>query len=761
MAELLLELFSEEIPARMQARAAEDLQRLVTDKLKEAGLSWSRAESFASPRRLTLMVDGLPTETPDTVEERKGPRADAPEKAIEGFLKSVGMTRDQVEERDTGKGVVLFAVLQKTGRKTAEVIAESLPAVVHGLPWPKSMRWADGSLRWVRPLQSILGVFDGKALDVAIEGIKVSNQTRGHRFLSPEPFTVKDFADYKAKLQKAYVLLDAQDRKAKIMADAKLLAADAGLSLIEDNALLEEVAGLVEWPVALMGSFDPAFLDVPAEVLTATMRANQKYFSLKTVKAVRPELVEGRAASGFDKPVLSSAPAPSTSSGRTGAPSEGLSPNGDGSALAPNFIVISNMETKDKGRAIIAGNERVLKARLSDAKFFWDQDLKVIREFGLGSLVPKLDGIVFHAKLGSVGDKVKRIIGLSFFIAWRLDEIPDSIIEPAKLSKADLVTGMVGEFPELQGIMGSYYAAFEGKSSDIATAIREHYSPLGPSDNCPTNKLSVVVALADKIDSLCAFYSIGEKPTGSKDPFALRRAALGVARLIVENKLRLKLREVLGVSLAKQIRFKDVEPGWSQKNLIPKEVEVAKLVSEQILSDILSELMSFFADRLKVQQREKGVRHDLIDAVFSLGGEDDLVRLIDRVQALQQMLATEDGATLLSAYRRGSNIVTIEEKKDKRAYTGGVIGDQLTAPEEKALYQKLQDVKARVAAAVNQERWIEAMTAVATLRGPIDAFFDKVTVNDADATLRENRLNLLAEFRATLSAVADFSKIEG
>lgn len=702
MAELLLELFSEEIPARMQARAAEDLQRLVTNELTDAGLTWESAKAFASPRRLTLVVDGLPTETPDTAEERKGPRADAPEKAIEGFLKSVGMSRDQVEERDTGKGVVLFAVLQKTGRKTAEVIAESLPAVVHGLPWPKSMRWADGSLRWVRPLQSILGVFDGKALDVAIEGIKVSNQTRGHRFLAPEPFAVKDFADYKAKLQKAYVLLDAQDRKAKIMADAKLLVADAGLSLIEDNALLEEVAGLVEWPVALLGSFDPAFLDVPAEVLTATMRANQKYFSLTDPKTGK---------------------------------------------LAPKFIVISNMETKDKGRAIVAGNERVLKARLSDAKFFWDQDLKIKLE----DRVPALDGIVFHAKLGSVGDKVKRVMALAEYLAPLVGADTEQAKRAAYLSKADLVSGVVGEFPEVQGIMGRYYALRQGEPAAVADAIADHYSPKGPDDKCPTAPVSIAVALADKIDTLVGFFAIDEKPTGSKDPFALRRAALGVLRLINENKLRLSLNLIIErahVPLQKDVLS---QPNW-QKGVSPQFNAVGA---------VQFSLLSFFEDRLKVYLKDQGIRHDYVTAVFALGGEDDMLRLKSRAEALQQMLSTDDGATLLAAYRRGSNIVGIEEKKDKRAYTGGVIGERLKLPEEQALYQKLLDVKARVAAAVAQEQWIEAMTAVAALRGPIDAFFDKVTVNDADATLRENRLNLLAEFRATLSAVADFSKIEG
>lgn len=705
MAELLLELFSEEIPARMQARAAADLQRLVTDKLKEAGLSWDKVAAFATPRRLTLVVDGLPTETPDTVEERKGPRADAPEKAIEGFLKSVGMTRDQVEERDTGKGVVLFAVIKKQGRKTAELLQAIVPTVINSFPWPKSQKWGNDTVTWVRPLRNILCLFDARHIEISLSGgqLYASQQgdikilpvissipseavTWGHRFLAPQPFTVKNFADYKAKLQKAYVILIADDRKAKIMADAMLLAADANLSLMEDSALLDEVAGLVEWPVALMGSFDPAFLDVPAEVLTATMRANQKYFSL-------------------------------------------VDPNTG--KLAPHFIVIANMETADKGRAIVAGNERVLKARLSDAKFFWDQDLKVQLE----DRVPALDGIVFHAKLGSVGDKVKRMVALAEYLAPLVGADAEQAKRAAHLAKADLVSGVVGEFPEVQGIMGRYYALRQGETEAVANAIADHYSPKGPDDKCPTNPVSIAVALADKIDTLVGFFGINEKPTGSKDPFALRRAALGVLRIINENGLRLSLAQVMT---------------WAAK-------KYGSLIADFAPGD----LIDFFSDRLKVYLKDQNIRHDYVSAVFALGGEDDMLRLKSRAEALQQMLSTDDGANLLAAYRRGSNIVGIEEKKDKRAYTGGVDAAQLKLPEETALYQKLQDVQSKVAEAVKQERWIEAMTAVSALRAPIDAFFDKVTVNDADASLRENRLNLLAEFRATLGAVADFSKVEG
>ncbi|MEX1148040.1 MAG: glycine--tRNA ligase subunit beta, partial [Sphingomonadales bacterium] len=542
MAELLLELFSEEIPARMQVRAANDLMRLVTSKLKDAGLTWASAETHSTPRRLTVVVDGLPTAQPDVREERRGPRADAPAKAIEGFLASVGLTRNQVQERAEKKGTFLYAVIERQGGRTADVIGNMVPDLITAMPWPKSQRWGDGSLHWVRPLQRIVCVFDGAPVAAEIDGLTAGNVTTGHRFLGADAFEVANFADYTAKLEAAKVILDRGERARRIHDGALKLAESEGLELIEDKALLDEVTGLVEWPVPLIGRFDDGFLEVPEEVLTATMRGNQKYFALRN-----PQKGE-----------------------KTGK-------------LAPRFIVVANMETADGGKAIVGGNERVLAARLSDARFFWDQDRKV----ALDARLPALDGIIFHEKLGSVGDKVRRITALAGHIAPMVGADPNKARRAAQLSKADLVTGMVGEFPEVQGVMGRYYAVLEGEDRHVADAIADHYKPLGPGDQCPTAPVSVAVALADKIDTLTGFFGIDEKPTGSRDPYALRRAALGVIRLIVDNGLRIRLSDLITSSGA--------------------------------------DLLDFFADRLKVQQREKGVRHDLIDAVFSLGGEDDLV----------------------------------------------------------------------------------------------------------------------------------------
>jgi len=711
MAELLLELFSEEIPARMQVGAAEDLKSLVTTRLREAGLTWERVEAHSTPRRLTLVVDGLPTAQPDVREERRGPRADAPEKAIEGFLKSVGLTRDQVEEREEKKGVFLYAVIEKKGSATADVLAEKVPDVITNMPWPKSQRWGNRSLTWVRPLQRILCLFDGKVVPAEIDGYVASNRTQGHRFLAPDPFTVTDFDDYKAKLEAAYVVLDRAERMRRIEDNSLKRCKSESLELIEDKALLEEVVGLVEWPVPLMGRFDEAFLDVPEEVLTATMRGNQKYFSLRD-----PE------------------------SGK----------------LAPRFIVVANMETPDNGKAIVEGNERVLAARLSDAKFFWDHDRKVPLE----DRVPALDGIVFHEKLGSLGDKVRRIEKLAAHLAPRVGADPDQVVRAARLAKADLVSGMVGEFPEVQGVMGRYYALQQGEPEAVADAIADHYKPLGPNDRCPAAPVSVAVALADKIDTLVGFFGIDERPTGSKDPYALRRAALGVIRLIVDNGLRLPLIPIL--RHATQIML---QPARETGVNIPdfwahEEPEDNRRVLEHKYG-AAGLLLDFFADRLKVQQREKGVRHDLIDAVFSLGGEDDLVRLLARVDALSKFLATEDGENLLAAYRRATNIVRIEEKKDGVRYRGEANPDLLREADEKALYVQLrmagEEARARAAA----EDFEGAMAAMATLRAPIDAFFDNVTVNCDDAALRRNRLLLLSQFGAALGAVADFSKIEG
>ncbi len=687
MAELLLELFSEEIPARMQNRAAEDLKRLATDALKSAGLQFARADSYVTPRRLTLVVDGLPEKQPDVTEEKKGPRVGSPDQAIQGFLKGAGLTSlDQCEKREVGKAEFWFAVAEKKGRATAEVLSEILNDVIAKLPWPKSMRWATETVRWVRPLHSILCVFNGGVVNVSFGPVKAGNATRGHRFLAGGAITAKNFSEYKAKLRSAYVMLDAAERAEAILADAGAQAKTLGLTLKEDRGLLEEVAGLVEWPVPLIGSIDAAFMDLPPEAMTTTMRANQKYFALL---------------------------------------------NADGS-LASKFVIVANMHTNDGGKAVIAGNERVLRARLSDARFFWDQDRKV----PLAERVPALKDIVFHAKLGTVGAKVERIAALAVELcAFVPGADRDRVRSAAELCKADLVTGMVGEFPELQGIMGRYYALASKESFVVANAIAEHYAPKGPNDLCPTAPVSVAVALADKIDTLVGFFAVGEKPTGSGDPFALRRAALGVIRLVLENKLRLPLGRALG--------------------------EAAKLYGKTADKFDGSELLSFFADRLKVALREKGVRHDLIDAVFSLGGEDDLVRLVARVEALGLFLKSDDGANLLVAYRRAANIVGIEEKKDKATYAGSVEESRLTVPEEKTLHRVLGVAKQGLELALDKEDFAGAMSVLASLRQPVDAFFDKVTVNADDKDVRTNRLRLLTTIRDTMNNVADFSKIEG
>jgi glycyl-tRNA synthetase beta chain len=695
MAELLLELFSEEIPARMQARAGEDLKRLVTDKLKEAGLAVTAAKAYTTPRRLTLVVDGLPLAQPDVTDEKRGPRVGAPDQAVQGFLKSAGLTSlDQCERRDTGKGEFWFAVVKKKGVKTSALLPGLLVESFAALPWPKSMRWAGHQYRWVRPLHSIVATFDGAVLDGAVDlgggAIPFGNVTRGHRFHDPREITVAAFADYKVKLRESYVIVDPAERRAAIKAQTDKLAAAEGLSVKLDEALLDEVTGLVEWPVALMGRIDEQFMEIPPEVLTTSMRVNQKYFSL------------------IDK------------SGK----------------LAPRFLVVANMETKDGGKAIVAGNERVLRARLSDAKFFWDQDRKVKLE----ERVPALKDIIFHARLGTLADKISRVQTLAAELAPQIPGADvDQVRSAALLAKADLTTGMVGEFPELQGVMGRYYAMHEGEKQAVADAIAEHYAPLGPTDRCPTAPISVAVALADKIDSLVGFFAIDEKPTGSKDPFALRRAALGVIRLIVENKLRLPLLAVFRT--AEQLAGEQIPAIRGKLNA--------------------RELLDFFADRLKVALREKGVRHDLISAVFALGGEDDLVRLLARVDALKRFLDSEDGANLLVAYRRASNIVRIEEKKDGRTYNSGVGVGLLRQGEEKSLHQALAssgDVGGR---ALQSEDFAGAMAALARLRQPVDAFFDKVTVNCDEAELRANRLRLLSEIRTTLNRVADFSQIEG
>ncbi len=679
MSELLLELFSEEIPARMQKRAGEDLVRLVTDALKEAGVEGKNARSFATPRRLTLVIDGLPDKTPDVKDERKGPKVGAPQQAIDGFLRAAGLSSiDQATVQEDKKGAFYVAVTEKKGRETGALIAEIVPAAIRAFPWPKSMRWGAGSLRWVRPLHSVLCILGGKLVPFEIDGIKSGNTARGHRFMAPGAFAVKDFADYEVKLLDAKVVLDPAKRAHFIHAGAKALAEAEGLVLVEDEALLNEVAGLVEWPVPLIGRIDDDFMSVPQEVLTSTMRANQKYFAL------------------HDK----------------------------AGKLANRFIVIANLEAEDGGKAIINGNERVLRARFADARFLWDQDCKATLE----SRLPKLEDVVFHAKLGTVRQKAERIADLAREMAALVPGVDPNKAELAgRLAKADLTSGMVGEFPELQGLMGAYYARNDGLGDDVAQAIAEHYAPLGPSDDVPSSPLGSVVALADKIDTLWGFWAIDEKPTGSKDPFALRRAALGVIRIILESGIRINLLTLV------EAKGKD--------------------------------LLSFFADRLKVHLRDRGARHDLVDAVFALNEmgqvQDDLVLIVKRVEALSEFLATEDGKNLLAGYKRANNILNIEEKKDQATYGGMPDPASFAQDEERALFDRIEAARAEAGHAIAREDFAAAMSALAKLRAPVDAFFEKVTVNADDAGLRANRLKLLAQIRAALHEVADFSKVEG
>jgi glycyl-tRNA synthetase beta chain len=730
VAELLLELLSEEIPARMQARAADDLKRLVTAKLKEAGLSFDKAEAYVTPRRLALVVDGLPLKQPDITEGKKGPRVGASEQAIQGFLKANGLSSlDQCEKRKVGKADFWFAVVERNGGLTSVVVGDTLPLRILNFPWPKSMRWGRHDFRWVRPLRNVLAVFDGQPVNFSFElssvqrpksgEIEFNNKTFGHRFLAPEPFTVKDFADYKAKLKKAKVILDPAERREVIWKEARKLAKAEGLTVKQDDALLAEVAGMVEWPKVYMGGIDEAFMDLPAEVLTTVMRHNQKYFSLL---------------------------------------------NKDGS-LAPRFIVVADAEPKDEGEAIVAGNERVLRARLADAKFFWDQD----RKRTLESRVAALGDIVFHAKLGSLGEKAKRIEKLAAEIAACLPGVDeDAVREAARLAKTDLTTEMVGEFPELQGVIGRYYALEEGKPGEIADAIAEHYAPQGPDDICPTAPISVAVALADKIDTLVNLFAIDEKPTGSKDPFALRRGALGAIRLIVENNLRLPLRTLLSSGYEKyeeQARRREFSKAAHRK---PEEGQHLVFEPPEQPGDLdrrstklSSELLAFFADRLKVHLREKGVRHDLISAVFALTGEDDLVRLLARVEALGAFLASDDGEHLLTAYKRAANIVRIEEKRDGKPYNEAPVADLIRQDEEKELHASLAAAAKASSDLLADEDFAGAMAELAKLRGPVDRFFDEVTVNCEEPRLRANRLRLLSEIRSTLDRVADFSKIEG
>ena len=687
MAELLIELFSEEIPARMQTRAAEDLERLIGDRLKDAGLTFGTVRSFATPRRLAAVVDGLPARSPDVSEEKKGPRVGAPEAAVQGFLKSAGlMSLDQAEIRADKKGDFYVATIKRSGRATSQVVAEIVPEIVRNFPWPKSMRWGNGRLRWVRPLHSILCIFGGKMVPFEIDGIKSGKETRGHRFMAPKPFSVRSFDDYVQRLRNAFVILDPREREAIILKGAQKLAAKQQLLLVEDIALLAENAGLTEWPVVLMGSFDESFLDVPGEVLATSMKAHQKCFSLRR-----------------------------------------------GERLGNRFILVANLEAKDRGKAIVAGNERVIAARLADAKFFFDHDRKVMLE----ERVPKLREIVFHEKLGTQYERVQRVRMLAREVAKLVRADPDLAERAAILAKADLISNMVGEFPELQGVMGRYYALDQEEDALVANAIGAHYKPVGPSDDVPRDPIAISVALADKLDMLTGFWTIDEKPTGSKDPYALRRAALGVIRIVLENDLRLPLNDVTRAALQK----------WRQLTLHGS-------------ADAQASLLAFFADRLKVHLRDQGARHDLVDAVFALGG-DDLLMIVRRVEALGLFLDTEDGEHLLTGTKRAINILRIEEKKDSCSYDQPPDASLLKQPEELALAKTVDEVERTAAAAVGKEDFEAAMAAMARLRAPVDAFFDHVTVNADDPALRENRLRLLNRIRSTTLTVADFSKIEG
>lgn len=690
MADLLLELFSEEIPARMQAQAAKDLERLVVGALSDRGLLFEGAKAFAGPRRLTLAIAGLPAKQPDVSEEKKGPRITAPAKAIDGFLRSAGVSLEQCEKRDDGKGEFYVAVIARKGRATADVLAEILPECFAKLPWPKSMRWpqeTNAPVRWVRPLHSILCTLDGEIVPFHFAGIGSSDRTGGHRFLSSGPITARRFDDYVKKLRAAHVVLDAEERKAIIFEGVKSAAFIHGLELIPDEGLLDEVAGLAEWPVVLIGAIEKQFMDIPPEILQTAMRVHQKYFALRDPKTGK---------------------------------------------MANRFAFVANMVAEDGGKQIVAGNERVLRARLADAKFFWDQD----RKHTLESRVNALANIVFHAKLGTQLERVERIEELAGRIGAQIGggDVGRDAKRAAKLAKADLTSGVVGEFPELQGVMGRYYAINDGENGEVADAVRDHYKPLGPSDAVTASRVSSAVALADKWDTLVGMFAYGERPTGSSDPFALRRAALGIIRILLEKDLRFSLRELCRWACGNY----SVDPAF-----------------------VASELLPFFADRLKVLLREKGIRHDLIDAVFSLGTEDELVRLVARVEALQAFLKSDDGANLLTGYKRAANILKAEEKKDGQPYTGEVLESHLTDPAEIALFAALARAKAAINPKLAAEDFAGAMLVMAGLRAPVDAFFEKVKVNADDKVVRANRLNLLGALRATLHQVADFSKIEG
>jgi glycyl-tRNA synthetase beta chain len=756
MADLLIELFSEEIPARMQARARADLQSLITNGLVEAGLTYASAGAFSTPRRLTLSIEGLSAESRPTREERKGPSATAPQAAIDGFLRATGLTLDQLERRADKKGETLYAVIEKPGRAAPAIIAETLESTIRNFPWPKSMRWGAGALRWVRPLHSILCILTGdngtEVVPLTLDGIEASNTTAGHRFLAPARFAVTSFDDYATKLKRAHVVLDTAEREAAIWQGAQNLAFAAGMDIVPDDKLLAEVAGLVEWPVPLMGRIDDAFLSLPPEVLQTSMREHQKFFSVKNPKTGR---IEG-------------------------------------------FVTVANTEPADHGATILKGNQKVLSARLSDAKFFWENDLRVAKA-GMADWLEGLKSVTFHNKLGSQSDRIARIAALAREIAPLVGADPDLAEQAARLAKADLRSAMVGEFPELQGLMGMYYARAAGLPEPVALAARDHYSPLGPTDTVPTEPTSVAVALADKLDTLTGFWAIDEKPTGSKDPFALRRAALGVIRLILENRLQFPLNAILfgAAGLAFKVEISEEDRNFTSPERATKFAAVlrtigeGKAVSEDSFVNELAKagipdtfrdmalsmvdriaaiegqialppsLLAFFHDRLKVFLKDQGIRHDVIDACLAMPGNDDLTLLVKRAEALAAFLKTEDGPNLLQGFKRANTILTQAETKDGVEYSFGADVKFAETEEERALFAALDQAEAQITPAMAAEDFATAMAAMATLRAPIDAFFTAVQVNSDNPIIRRNRLNLLHRIRAICSGVADLTKLDG
>ena len=711
MPDLLIELFSEEIPARMQARARNDLKKLVTDGLVNAGLTYASAGAFSTPRRLVLTIEGLSAESPTLREERKGPAATAPEAALQGFLRSTGLTREQLELRDDKKGQVWFASIVKPGRPAAAIVAEVLEAAIRNFPWPKAMRWGAGSLRWVRPLHSILCLMTTEAgadvVPLTVEGIAADNKTEGHRFMAPGRFAVTSFDDYRAKLRRAFVMLDAAEREATIWAQAGNLAFAQGLEVVPDAGLLAEVAGLVEWPVVLMGAIAEPFLGLPPEVLQTSMREHQKFFSVKNPATGR---IEG-------------------------------------------FVTVANRETIDHGETILKGNQKVLSARLSDARFFWENDLRRVKAEGLEGMAAGLAHVTFHNKLGSQLDRVKRIEALAREIAPLVGAAPDLAAEAARVAKADLQSAMVGEFPELQGIMGRYYAEAAGHNDGVPEACREHYQPLGPSDAVPTAPVSVAVALADKIDTLTGFWAIDEKPTGSKDPFALRRAALGVIRLVLGNGVRVGLAEVF----FSKIRSAPGQSFYEREKYSGSDAER----SDAFHRDVTGNLLAFFHDRLKVFLKDQGIRHDVIDACLAMPNNDDLTLLVKRAEALAAFLKTDDGENLLQGFKRANNILAQAEAKDGVEYSYGADPKFAETEAERALFAALDAAEAAIAPATLAEDFAAAMGAMAALRRPIDAFFEAVQVNAENPIIRRNRLNLLSRIRAICLGVADLTRIEG